>query len=335
MRTGIRRLAILVFAAAVTRLGDAATNGKMKLYVTNSLGDDITVIDLATLRAVDDIKVGKHVHGIAAPADGRRLFVTIESERNLKVIDTATDKVVDTIPLTGRPNQCASTPDGRFVAAPIRDGNSVDVIDTTQHKVVKVLPVKVPHNCFNAGSNQGLFVSSMGDHEIDLIDLKRMEYAAKIPVEGVPRPYAVSQDGQWLYVALTDFHGFVIVNIPSRKQTRRVELPAAPPSTCPLEPHTPTHGLAISPDGKELWVTSLGDNGVYVYSMATEQISKEIPTGRCPNWVTFSPDGQYCCVSNSDSDDCSIIDTGTRREVARPKVGHGPKRLLAVLVPER
>jgi YVTN family beta-propeller protein len=69
----------------------------MGLYVTNSLGDDITVIDLATLRVVDDIKVGKHVHGIAAPTDGRRLFVTIESERNLKVIDTATDQVTDII----------------------------------------------------------------------------------------------------------------------------------------------------------------------------------------------------------------------------------------------
>jgi YVTN family beta-propeller protein len=281
---------------------------------------------------VGDIKVGKQVHGIAAPADGRRLFVTIESDRNLKVIDTATDKVVDIVPLTGRPNQCASTPDGRFVGVPIRDGNSVDIVDTTQHKVVKILPVKVPHNCFNAGSNQDLFVSSMGDHEIDLINLEKMEYAAKIPVEGVPRPYAVSQDEQWLYVALSDFHGFDVVNIPSQKLITRVELPAAPPSTCRLEPHTPTHGLAISPDGQELWVTSLGDHGVYVYTIATKQISKEIPTGRCPNWVTFSPDGKYCCVSNSGSDDCSIIDTRTQREVARPKVGHGPKRLLAVLV---
>jgi YVTN family beta-propeller protein len=334
MRTTIRRLAILIFAAILTRPGVATTNGTMKLYVTNSLGDDITVIDLATLTVVDDIKVGRQVHGIAAPADGRRVFVTIESERNLKVIDTATDKVVDTIPLTGTPNQCASTPDGRFVGVPIRDGNSVDIVDTTQHKVVKVLPVRVPHNCFNAGSNQDMFVSSMGDHEIDLINLEKMEYAAKIPVKGVPRPYAVSQDEQWLYVALSDFHGFDVVNIPSQKLTRRVELPAAPPSTCQLEPHTPTHGLAISPDGQELWVTSLGDSGVYVYTIATKQISKEIPTGRCPNWVTFSPDGKYCCVSNSDSDDCSIIDTRTRREVARPKVGHGPKRLLAVLVPE-
>ena len=178
-----------------------------------------------------------------------------------------------------------------------------------------------------------MFVSSMGDDEVDLIDLKSMEYAAKFRVDGVPRPYAVSKDERWMYVALSDLHGFVIVNLPDRKQTERVEFPAAPPLHCPLEPHTPTHGLALTPDGKELWVTSLADGGMYVYDIATKKLSKEISVGRCPNWVTFSPDGKYCCVSNSDSDDCSIIDTRTRREVARPKVGHGPKRLLAVLVP--
>ena len=94
---------------------------------------------------------------------GRRLFTTIESERNLKVIDTETGKILSVIFLTGRPNQCASTPDGHYIGIPIRDGNSVDVVDTTLQKVVKVLPVKEPHNCYNSGSNEDLYVSSMGD----------------------------------------------------------------------------------------------------------------------------------------------------------------------------
>ena len=125
-------LALLVLGAAVP-LGRPQTRPRMKLYVTNSLGDDITVIDLEALKVVGDIKVGERVHGVAAQADGRRLFTTIESERNLKVIDTATDNVINTIPLTGRPNQCAVTPDGRFVGAPIRDGNVVDIIDMTRN----------------------------------------------------------------------------------------------------------------------------------------------------------------------------------------------------------
>jgi YVTN family beta-propeller protein len=319
--------------ALTAAAASSSTDRITQLYVTNSLGDNITVIDLKTFKVVRDIKVGEHVHGLCAPADGRRLFTTIEAEDKLKVIDTATGSVVDAISLTGRPNQCAATPDGRFVGVPIRDRDSVDIVDTTLRRVVKTLPVKMPHNCYNAGNNEDMFVSSMGDREINRIDLKRMDYVEKIPVGGIPRPYAVSRDEKVLYAALTDLHGFVIASIPKQKVIGRVELPAAPPLRCALEPHTPTHGLELSPDGKELWVTSLADAGVYVYEVETKKLSQEIPTGKCPNWVAFSPDGKYCFVSNSGSDDCSIIDSQTRQEVARIRVGRGPKRLLAVSVP--
>lgn len=326
VRSAIALLAITGSCACAARAGT-------RIYVTNSEGDDITVIDLASRKVVADIRVGKGVHGACAPADGRTLFTTIESENNLKVIDTAANKVVETIPLTGRPNQCASTPDGHYVAVPIRDKNSVDIIDMQQKKVVKVLPVHMPHNSYDADNNEHIFVSSMGDHEIDEIDLKKVDYIAKIPVGGVPRPYAVTKDEKTLYSALTDLHGFVIASLPEKKVVARVNLPSAPPSSCVLEPRTPTHGIELSPNGKQLWVTSLADSGVYVYDVATKKISREIHTGACPNWIAFTPDGRYVAVSNSASDDASIIDARTEREVARVKVGKGPKRLVALNVP--
>ena len=179
-------IAVLLFPA--TSFQGFAANASGRLYVTNSLSDDITVIDLQTLKVVQDIKVGMQVHGICAPADGGRLFTTIESERNLKIVDTETGKILSVIPLSGRPNQCAATPNGRYVGVPIRDGNSVDIVDTKEQKVVKILPVREPHNCYNSGNNGDLYVSSMGDHEIDRINLKSMSYGEKIAVGGIPRP---------------------------------------------------------------------------------------------------------------------------------------------------
>ena len=167
-------LAIVFLMIVFASSSYAAEKAIAKLYVSNSEGDDITVIDLATDTVIGDIRVGEQVHGLCAPSDGRRLFTTIESENNLKVVDTRTDKVVDTLPLTGRPNQCASTPDGRYVGVPIRNGNSVDIVDIAERKVVKVLPVSLPHNCYDADNDDAMFVSSMGDQEINLIDLKKM-----------------------------------------------------------------------------------------------------------------------------------------------------------------
>lgn len=335
MRFGICRLTIglALLAGGLSAAPPAGAAGKMLLYVDNSLADDLTVIDLATLKPVATIKVGEHPHGLCAPDGGRRLFTTIESENNLKTIDTLTGKIVDTIPVTGRPNECAATPDGRYAGVPIRDSGRVDIVDTIAKKVAKSLPVAIPHNAFNTGNNADMYVSSMGSNEIDVIDLKKMDFSARIPTGGIPRPYAVSSDEKRMYVALTKLHGFVVADIPARKVLERVELPPAPPLSCPLEVDTPTHGLALSPDGRELWITSLADSGVYVYDLARKTTSPMIGVGKCPNWIAFSPDGKYCVVSNSDTDDCSVIDTRTRREVARIKVGKGPKRVLVLRVP--
>ncbi len=93
---------IALLAAGAMRRRLRAEEREMLLYVDNSLGDDISVIDLGTLKVVDTIKVGKEPHGLCAPADGRRLFTTIESEKSLKTIDTLTGKIVDIIPVDGQ-----------------------------------------------------------------------------------------------------------------------------------------------------------------------------------------------------------------------------------------
>jgi YVTN family beta-propeller protein len=84
-----------------------------RLYVGNSIADDITVIDLNSLKVLGGINVGPHVHGIAVQADGKRLFTTSEGDKTLRIFDTSTGKLLSEIKLTGRPNQCAVTPDGK------------------------------------------------------------------------------------------------------------------------------------------------------------------------------------------------------------------------------
>jgi len=314
----------------------AAPAQNVRLYVDNSEGDDVSVIDLKTLNTVDDIRLAAKVHGLAIQANGRRLFATIESDNTLRVVDTATNKGIAAIKLTGRPNQCAVTPDGHYVAVPIRDNNAVDIVDVQQQRVVKTLPVREPHNAFNAGSNRYLYVSAMGANQINVIDLTTMAYSVKVPVGGIPRPYVVTPDGRTMYVAVTDLHGFMKVDVANGKM-QRVTMPAEnhTPKERPFEPsNTLTHGLALSPDGTELWVTSLLDNSLYVYDVKANKVTGRVQVGDGPNWVTFSPDGKYVCVSNTGTDDVSIIDVRARREIKRVKVGKAPKRVVAAVLGE-
>jgi YVTN family beta-propeller protein len=72
---------------------------------------------------------------------------------------------------------------------------------------------------------------------------------------------------------------------------------------------------------------------MYVFNTTGQKMVGKVAVGRGPNWVTFSPDGKYCCVSNVLSDDVSILDVAKRAEAARVQVGKQPKRLVVVNVP--
>src|SRR5439155_14448707 len=150
---------------------------------------------------------------------------TVEGDHTLRVIDTANDQIIQSIRLSGLPNQCAVTPDGNFAGVPIRNGDSVDIVDVAAGKVVKNLPVKAPHNCYNAHRKDHVWVTSMGDHKVNPIDLKTLSYRAEIPVGGIPRPLAVTRDEKTLYCQLSDLHGFVAADVPGRQVIAKVELP--------------------------------------------------------------------------------------------------------------
>jgi YVTN family beta-propeller protein len=179
----------------------------------------------------------------------------------------------------------------------------------------------------------------MGSNAVNVVDLKTMSFSAVVPAGGRPRPYVISSDGKTMYVAVSYLHGFDIVDIPEKKVLERVEMPAqhpGPPRPRKFEtPDTLTHGLALTPDEKELWVTSLLDDGIYIYDLQTKKFSARLATGDGPNWIVFSPDGKYGCVSNTDSDDVSIFDVKERRELARVKVGKVPKRLVVGTEPKK
>ena len=325
-----------ILSFILTLSGEQSAAQNFTLYVGSSRGDDIGIVDLASLKVTGAIQAGERVHGVCLQADGKRLFATVESDHTLRIIDTGNRQTIATVKVSGRPNQCAATPDGKYVAVPIRDGDSVDIIDVKQEKIVKNLPIKEPHNALNTGSNRYIYVSSMGGNEVDLVDLEKMDYASHIPVGGRPRPYVVSSDGNTMYVALANLHGFTIVDISGKKAPERVEIPPEHATLRKLQyesQDTLTHGLALTPDGSELWVSSLLDDAMYIYDVKAKKVTGKVSTGMGPNWIVFTPDGKYACISNTDTDDVSVIDIKSRREVTRVKVGKVPKRLAVAIAP--
>jgi YVTN family beta-propeller protein len=335
-----RMKSLLLSAMAVAAVGicqdvSAETATTPLLYVDNSTDNNISVINVVLQKVIATIPVGNLPHAICPSGDGRKVYTTIESEYALKAIDTATNTVVATIPLPADPNECAVTKDGHYVVVPIRGNNTAMIYDTTTNQMVKTLPIKGPHNCATplGGSNDYVYCEEQRGYDIARIDMKTMEIVDKIKVNGEARPFVITPDMKTLYVALSDLSGFAAVDVATQTISEYV-LPPTAMMPCTIEPgNTPTHGIALTPDLKKLWVTDVAGGGAYVFDLATKKYSQKIPVGKCPNWFAISTDGKYVAVTNAESNSVSIIDAKSQKVLAEVPVGKGPKRIDFADVP--
>ncbi|MDQ1473733.1 MAG: hypothetical protein QOJ99_5213 [Bryobacterales bacterium] len=310
------------------------TAGHVQIYVTNSDDSKISVIDPATDTVVREIPVSANPHGIVPSPDGKRFYISSESKDLLDVLDRQTGQVTKSIPIGLRPNNVAITEDGKRVYVCIRGKSSVDIIDTgTLTKIKSVEVGKGPHNVYRTPDGKSIIATSMEGEKLTVIDVKTEEPSFTIEPGGVPRPMIIDANPdksiQRLFVQLSNLHGFEVIDWASRKVTAKVMLPAAPPEARPLIPATFSHGMAISPDRKTLWVDDMLNNTVNVFSMSDLKPVATIPVGRGPDWMVFTPDGKRCYVSNAGANTVSSIDATTFRELKQIPVGKVPKRIIA------
>src|SRR2546430_6035375 len=70
--------AIALFVAAAASTATAADRRTTRVYVTNSKGDEVTVIDAATMKVIGSIQVGANPHGLVLSPDRRTLYISVE-----------------------------------------------------------------------------------------------------------------------------------------------------------------------------------------------------------------------------------------------------------------
>jgi YVTN family beta-propeller protein len=90
-------------------------------------------------------------------------------------------------------------------------------------------------------------------------------------------------------------------------------------ATIPLFPSQPV-GVAMTPDGSKVYVTSAAANIVSVIDTATNTVTATISIGSAPTGVAATPDGKVY-VANLGSNNVSVIATATNTVTATVGVG--------------
>ena len=326
-----------LIVCALALLPGIAT-AQVRIVQTNSQGDNIHLIDPATHRIVGEITGVPINHGAAAAPDGKWFYFSSEAEQTLHVVDGKTLQVTKKVPLSGRPNNISISKDGRRVYVGIVSApGAVDVIDTTTLERVKSIPTKGGiNNVYVTPDGAYVVAGSIAGRLMTVIDQKTEEPAWTLFNEGVrPLAFETNPDGSTkrVFVQLSDFHGFAIVDFAQRKEVGRVELPNdVPADKVDKGPFngSPSHGIGVAPDGKTLWVTSRPNARAYAYSLPDLKLLGAIDVAGRPDWVTFTPDSKQVYVATENTNSVVVIDVAARKEITKVKVGASPKRNITV-----
>jgi YVTN family beta-propeller protein len=333
---------------------------KLRIVQTNSAGDVVSIIDPATNKVVGEIKGIEGAHGITAAKDGSRIYITEEDQKTLDVIDGKTLQLTKRVPLSGVPNLVQLTPDERSLYVSITNifndlssfpeikagpSGGVDVIDAASLEKVKTIPIK--------GGIHDMYVTPDGKYVIaggargakppanllNVIDTRNNEIAWTLSMSPAPSPMAISKkpDGSTdkIYAQNGRDNGFAVIDFDTHVVTSVIKFPDIPPAQQnPFGGPSPSHGIGITSDQKILVANSRLNSTLYAYSLPDlKLLGSAALGGRGPEWLTISPDDKTVYVANAHTNDVSVVDIQSMKEIARVPVGFSPARNTPWIAP--
>ncbi|HVS61892.1 MAG TPA: hypothetical protein VMT85_00180 [Thermoanaerobaculia bacterium] len=255
-------------------IGQPQTERSVRAYVTNFGGDGISVIDPSAHRLVAEVATGDKPHGVAIAPDGTAVYVSNEGSGTLSVIDPRSNEVLSNIDVGDRPNQIATSADGRHVFVTLNGADAVSVVDVEDRKVARVVPIgRRPHIAQRSPDGNIIYITCEGDMKLVALDAESWDVLHEIPLFGWPRVLAVTGDGAMAYQTMRWLNGVLIIDLRQRAVVDRIAFDAsvfAPEGK-------DAHGPALTPDGRELWLTRQTSNDVAVFGRAIESSSSVFP----------------------------------------------------------
>ncbi|KAB2653087.1 MAG: bifunctional YncE family protein/alkaline phosphatase family protein [Verrucomicrobia bacterium] len=218
--------------------------------------------------------------GIAVHPTTGKVYVCNEANHEIWVLNAQTLMREAAVTVGEHPHSCAFGADGRHLYVSNWGGRSVSVVDTLKNRRVRDIAVGIRPNDLTVSKDGRLFVACSGDNTVHVIQTKTLEdYAPEAsPARRLP------------------------------ENTREIISTSLYPQS--PEGSTP-NAVAVSPDGKTLFVANADNNSVLVVDISNalfedaqrngESVSVVngfIPVGWYPSAVCVSPDSQTLFVGN-------------------------------------
>lgn len=300
-----------------------------RVYVPNTSSNTVSVIDPATYKVIDTIPVGVQPQHVVPSWDMKTLWVNNNRGHTLTPINPATGEAGKPVEVHD-PYNLYFTPNGNYAIVMASMDKELVFRDPHTMDRVKTVPVSclgVNHADFSADGRY-FIVSCEFSGELLKVDTEKMEVIGqqKLPFEGaMPQDVKVSPDGKTFYVADMMAHGMWVLS------GDQFETPKLLPTG------KGCHGLYVSRDSKEMYVSNRGEGSISVFDFTQNKLTKkwELPDGGSPDMGGVSADGKVLWLSGRYNSEVYAIDTVTGKELAKIPVGSGPHGLAVYPQPGR
>ncbi|MER7004202.1 YncE family protein [Dactylosporangium sp. NPDC000555] len=293
----------------------------VRVYVPNLGSDSVSVIDPATFKVIQTVRVGGGPQHVVPSWDLRTLWVNDNTGNALVPIDPATGTFGKPIAVDD-PYNLYFTPDGRYAMVMSEARRKIVFRDPHTMAIVRELTVNcsgVNHADF---SPDGRYFIATCEFSGDLIkvDVQRQEVIGQLHLSGqqsMPQDIKISPDGATWYVA--DMHTSGVWELDGDQFKVRTFLPTG----------AGAHGLYVSRDSRYLYIANRGEGSVSLLEFATGKLVAKwrIPGGGSPDMGGVSADGAVLWLSGRYNGEVYALSTADGHLLARIKVGTQPHGL--------
>ena len=328
---GVRRPTELTNIYAADRRGNlsaAVRDAKPYVYVPNSDSNTVDVIDQRTFKIVRHFAVGGLPQHVVPAWDLRTLYVTNDTGNSLTALDPKTGAAIRTIPVED-PYNMYFTPDGGSAIVVAERLHRLDFRNPHTFALQKSVPVAcagVDHMDFSADGTYAI-ASCEFSGQLVKIDVrnKRVLGTLTLGAGKAPQDVKLSPDGSVFYVADMNSNGVWLIDGDALRIIRFMHTGAG------------AHGLYVSRDAKDLYVTNRGEGSISVVSFKTGRIvtTWHIPGGGSPDMGNVSADGKVLWLSGRYNGVVYAISTTDGHLLKKIAVGAGPHGLCVWPQPGR
>jgi len=253
-----------------------------------------------------------NVKGICASAQTNRVWVS--TIRTLMCLDLTTDALLWERSYDGGCDRMSVTPDGRVIYLPSLEKGHWHVVDGLSGDVLaRIEPKSGAHNTIVGPDGRFAYLAGLRSPVLTIAETSTHTVAKACgPFSNNIRPFTINSAQTRVYVCINDCLGFEIGDLNSGRKLFRVEVDGFQKGK--VKRHgCPSHGIGLTPDESELWVTDGHNSRMHIFDATVEPPTQieSIPVRDQPGWVTFSIDGKWAYPSSGE-----VIERATRRTVA-------------------